>query len=524
MKTKLLFLFSLILVGGNCLGQIMFQKVIRGGNYSRVFAVQQTMDSGYILTGYITRPDSNGTDVLLIKTNEEGNTLWTKTFGGTSTEAGYSVVQTTDSGYIIAASSGSFGQNGDMYVIKTNAIGDTLWTKAYGGTNADGGYFMRQTNDGGYIISGGTRSFGAGGEDIYLLKTDAVGAIQWTKTYGGINDEQGDYITQTSDSGYIICGYTKSFGAGDADVYLIKTKANGDTLWTKTYGGANDEYGNAVQQTSDGGYIITGFTGSFGAGNDDVYLIKTNLNGDTLWTKTYGGTDNDYGNDVRQASDGGYIISGITASFGAGASDVYLIKTDTNGNVLWTKTYGGTGNDYAYSVGQTMDEGYVMAGATNSFLTANDNSDVYLIKTDANGNNDCYQGNANTIVSYTATHVASTHTVISSGGSVSMTTTVVGSADNDSTLCLSVGIKELSINNTISIYPNPVTDQLIIDGNWKTNKTMKLTIYNISGKTIHTEVISSKQESINCSPYPAGVYFIIVADENKQWVGRFVKE
>ncbi len=169
---------------------------------------------------------------------------------------------------------------------------DTLWTKAFGGTNEDYGRSVQETSDGGYIIAGYTKSFGAGSYDVYLIKTDANGDTTWTKTYGGSNIDQGYSVEQTSDGGYIIAGNSKSFGAGLDDVYLIKTDANGDTTWTKTYGGSNIDQGYSVEQTSDGGYIIAGYTKSFGAGSYDVYLIKTDANGDTTWTKTYGGSKN----------------------------------------------------------------------------------------------------------------------------------------------------------------------------------------------------------------------------------------
>jgi hypothetical protein len=185
----------------------------------------------------------------------------------------------------------------------------------------------------------------------------------WTKKYGGSDYENGYSVQQTSDSSYVIVGRTSSFGSGLEDVYFIKTNANGDTLWTKTYGGIDYDAGRAVQQTTDGGYIIAGRTSSSGAGSADVYLIKTNADGDTLWTRTYGGADGDDGYSVQQISDSGYIIAGITYSFGFWP-DVYLIKTDSLGDTLWTKTYGEVDIDEGDSVQETIDGGYIIAGNT----------------------------------------------------------------------------------------------------------------------------------------------------------------
>jgi len=155
---------------------------------------------------------------------------------------------------------------------------------------------------------------------ILAFAAPALAQTSWWRTYGGTSGDGGYSVQQTSDGGYIIAGLTASFGAGGGDVYLIKTSASGDTLWTRTYGGTSYDYGNSVQQTSDGGYIITGTTASFGAGSEDVYLIKTNASGDTLWTRAHGGTSPDWGHSVRQTSDGGYIVAGTTASFGAGGT------------------------------------------------------------------------------------------------------------------------------------------------------------------------------------------------------------
>jgi hypothetical protein len=196
-----------------------------------------------------------------------------------------------------------------------------------------------------------------------------------------MGDDEGHSVQQTSDGGYIVAGYTGSFGAGYYDVYLIKTNASGDTLWTRTYGGMSYDYSYSVQQTSDGGYIVAGRTESFGNGLSDVYLIKTNVSGDTLWTRTYGGASWDYGYSVQQASDGGYIVAGWTLSFG-NTRQVYLIKTNASGDTLWTRTYGGASYDYGYSVQQSSDEGYIVAGWTESF---GNGWQVYLIKTDSLG-------------------------------------------------------------------------------------------------------------------------------------------
>ena len=204
--------------------------------------------------------------------------------------------------------------------------------KAIGGEKLEGGSSLIQTSDGGYAITGFTFSFGAGGHDIYVVKLDANGKLQWTRTIGGPERDAGFSLIQTSDGGYAITGFTESFGAGGADVYVVKLDAKGNLQWTKTIGGPKDDWGRSLIQTSDGGYAITGFTKSFGAGSGDVYLVKLDANGNLQWTKTIGGPGDEAGPSLIQTSDGGYTIAGATNSFGAGEWDVYVVKLDKNGN------------------------------------------------------------------------------------------------------------------------------------------------------------------------------------------------
>jgi len=236
---------------------------------------------------------------------------------------------------------------------------DTLWTKNFGGINDDLGMCAQQTKNDGYIVCGFTHSFGAGDSDVWLIKTDESGDTLWTKTYGGIKQDRGYYVQETKDNGYIICGFTHSFGAGDSDVWLIKTDESGDTLWTKTFGGIDYDGANSVQQTKDGGYIICGRTYSFGAGDSDVWLIKTDESGDSLWTKTFGNINYDEGYSLVQSDDGGYVITG-ESNF-----DIYIIKTDSLGDKLWTKKYGGKEEDVGNSIQQTYDGGYIITGVQN---------------------------------------------------------------------------------------------------------------------------------------------------------------
>ncbi len=260
------------------------------------------------------------------------------------------------------------------------------WNETYGGASYDTARSVVRTSDGGYALTGSTGSFGVGGTDFWLVKTDPAGNAQWNKTYGGTGLSLDDAyaLVQTSDGGYALAGYTNSFGAGDYDFWLVKTDSSGNAQWNKTYGGTSVDCAYALVQTSGGGYALAGITNSFGAGSWDFWLVKADSLGNAQWNKTYGGTTDDYANDLVQTSDGGYVLTGETGSFGAGGGDSWLVKTDSAGNMMWNKTYGGINTDGAYALVQTGDGGYALAGYTRSYGAGN--SDFWLVKTDANGN------------------------------------------------------------------------------------------------------------------------------------------
>jgi hypothetical protein len=270
-------------------------------------------------------------------------------------------------------------------LLSTPVMASEMWQQNYGGPNDDRAYSMVQTSDGGLALAGFTMSYGAGLLDFYLIKTDGSGNLSWNQTYGGAGSEVANSLVQTSDGGYALAGATESFGAGGSDFWLVKTDTNGNMMWNQTYGGTDFDGAQSVVQTSDGGFALAGRTDSFGAGHYDFWLVKTDANGNMIWNKTYGGTDHDEATSLMQTSDEGYVLAGSANSFDNGG--VWLVKTDVSGNMIWNKTYGQQIDKKAQSVIETSDGGYALTG-TGGY--------VWLIKTNGNGDILFYQTYAGT--------------------------------------------------------------------------------------------------------------------------------
>jgi hypothetical protein len=485
----------------NAKAQITFETKTSQCNINNV---QQTKNGGYIVFGSTTNL------ACLVKMDSIGDTLWTKKYKAIGAPTGLSNMNLTkDGGYIMTGAVDSLGAgSSDIILIKTNAMGNVLWSKTYGGSGKEYAYYAQQTTDGGYMIAGKTNSFGTGNYDIYLIKTDSLGAIQWTKTYGGTSDKTISSAQQTTDGGYIICGLGST-------IFLIKTNAIGDTLWTKNYYSSSSALsGGNCQQTTDGGYIVSGnLAVNPSQFFSDVFYFKTDANGQLVWSRnihtSWGTCTNTYAtiSQIKQFNDKGYMFywNGAAGPCGGMGSPPYyeggsfVAKTDSMGNTIWARNV----NDFMSSY-QTSDSGYVLAVNINGY--------PYIIKANKMGTTVCSGTggvageSGGNIVAY------DTPFAISSGGvSANAPIQVINTAVTFTNTCSSsVDIKQnVAYNNQLNIYPNPAQNNFTVEVSSIDKQT--ISIFDVNGKQVLSQTITGTT-NIDASNLSAGVYNLSVTN------------
>ncbi|MCP4136378.1 MAG: carboxypeptidase regulatory-like domain-containing protein [bacterium] len=380
----------------------IWSKTFGGSKDEKATSIQQTSDGGFIISGwtrtYTDDPVGNS-EAWVIKLDKSGASEWNQTYGGVATDHFDYIKQTPDGGYIAAGDTGtlvfknfSLFSISNFYIVKLNSSGVAQWEKTYGGAEEnDEAKAIDTTSDGGCIVAGYTRSYGSGGTDFWILKLDSSGSMEWQEFFGGTGDETPRTIQQTLDGGYIVGGYTTSFGSGSDDMWILKLDSSGQLEWEYLYGGVRSDRLWSMQETSDGGYIAAGYTYSFnpdGSISPGTYsngvIFKLNESGTTEWSRIYEGeTGNDTVRSISLCADGGYIASGSYTVPGNGL-DAWILKLDSSGLVQWEKKYGGAGADEANSIIQTSDGGYALGGYTSSY--SNGGEDLWLLKLDPEGN------------------------------------------------------------------------------------------------------------------------------------------
>ena len=346
-------------------------------------SILQLDDSSFVILGSIDNK------ALLLKTDRYGELEWNQSFGGNQLlDIATHIHPTSDNGYIVSGTTESYGYGGsDIWLIKFNQNGLMEWNKTYGSINNETGGNGIETADGGFLVIGNIDRQGNGDNDIWLIKTNSQGDSVWTRTYGGEEFDEGADIILTDDNGYVVLGSTKSFGEGESDIWIIKADSSGNEEWSKTYGNGSDDKGQYILKTYDGGYIIRYIINSFGDGNTSVGLLRINQNGQEIWTKTIGGSTGITGASFEKISTDEYIMACSLFDYGDNAYNAYIIKINDSGDVLWDKTFGSKEDDRGMSIIQTKDDGFIIVGSTNNLGNGDKySSDLWLIKTNSEGN------------------------------------------------------------------------------------------------------------------------------------------
>ncbi|MEW6468967.1 MAG: T9SS type A sorting domain-containing protein, partial [Bacteroidota bacterium] len=413
--------------------------------------------------------------------------------------------QTADSGYIIVGAIYNSTSNWDILLIKTDNDGEISWNKSYGGNSLELSNFVQQSSDGGFIICGYTQSFGTGDNDAYLLKTDSLGNLLWTRTYGEPNSNDAAVcVRETNNGGYVFCGYLSGIYCGSIRTfYLARIDLYGDTLWTRTYSGLNQEAGGRiVYQTPDSGFVVLGTSHS--SNNDhNICLFKTDFSGNIQWAKTYGGPYIDAGISM-EISDNGYVLLGRTLSYSP--YDVCLIKTNFFGDTLWTKNYGlsfMSGNSFSLS----NDGGYSIL-STYMPTTLIDSGIIYLVKTDSFGNSPCISRNFPITASAISLRDTITATIVDSGGAIGIPLYTTGSGTIIADPCIINDTTNPQMDNFF-VYPNPS------DGHFRVNARGVFRVYNALGEMIYNEELSGQETVIDLSQKSTGVYYLLLINDSR---------
>lgn len=338
--------------------------------------VLQTRDGGFVIAGWTESYGSGMADAWLIKTDSNGTEEWNRTYGGKSFDFAKSIQITADGGYIMTGATTSYGAGMmDTWVIKTDSHGNEQWNRTFGFTLDEKGISIKNTADEGFIVLGYETSIPSGKTAIQLIKLNSTGERQWGTTIGSpAGDVEGFDFKPTSDGGYIIAGYME-IPDNQADVYLLKLNGTGDMEWNRTFGGEKKDIGNSVIETSDGGFLIAGETlsygfdgeGYLGAPTENIWLIKTDSSGNEEWNRTIGGGWNDFAEDVLETDDGGYMLAGSTGLYPAERFDIIIIKTNSEGEEQWYKSLGGYDYDFGNSMIETSEGDLVLTGSMGSY-------------------------------------------------------------------------------------------------------------------------------------------------------------
>jgi len=506
----------------NCFPQITFQRLIGGPQHERSQTLFSTFDGAYVVNAATGSFGAGDIDMMLIKLDATGNILWSNSYGTTVYDNAEFSIETTDHNLVSAGRSNINGGSPTSAIIfKTDSAGNFQWSKNYGGTSDDGFVHIIETSGGGYAAVGNTKTLTAGSADILFVRTDANGDTVFTRSYGTIENEAGSYVIQLADNGFLIAGRQTTMNGTKGDGILLRTDSAGNTLWIKMYGDTLFEELTSVQQTPDGGFLAVGSTTGYGSGGFDILLLKTDSAGGVEWSHAYGGASTDAAYDVHILPGNGFLVSGFTESLGYGHrmasgfddANIYLMKTNDTGAVQWMEVYGDGLQDEAFRSSLAADGGYLVGGFTKNFLS-NDSSQAIIIKTDSMGISGCHEDTV--MPADSLFMIASRDTTFEqrSGIPIGNFNLIVNSAlpANDDA-CLFSKINSPEKSNSFEVYPNPFSDYLNV--NTGSQKSI-IRITDALGNECMRMNDAPETVKLNTSSLTNGIYFITISNEKIQ--------
>jgi hypothetical protein len=505
MKTlSFLFLYCIIFLQSPA--QITFLKCYTGISNATP-TVFQNADDGFTLLGR-----------KIVRTNAAGDTLWSKDYSFGSSNATQGVL-TSDGG---AALCGYTYINGsstmDCFISRTDSAGNVLWSKTYGGFHNDQAFSIDEMNDGGFIMAGQTRSANGGSSlQSYLVRTDSIGNIVWTKAFGAAGDNKSTTVKETSDGGIVVsgyCGILNIIGYNNV-AFVTKLDGNGSILWSRYYDGPGTEVVNAIHENPDGSFVLTGTTAYFDSINVISMFMLTIDQSGLLQSLRYYANGFTFGYAVDHTSDGGFIIAG-NRNGPSSDGDICLIKTDQSGDTIWTRAYGGTGNESVSSIRQTNDGGYIVCGSSDGFGYG-----YVLIKTDSLGNSGCYESPTGISVITDTMRESSLQMNEDTTGIAIPFTAVVSNNTNIVTACIQLAINELE-ESSFTLFPNPSDGRFTISFDQPVTEG-RLNILNTLGEIIISiQLLNQLTIEINSKNLNPGIYFAEAIEKNRKCVVRIV--
>lgn len=509
----------------NASAQITFQKAFGDSMLHEIGnCIRQTSDGGFIIAATQYGPGNQFESIFLIRTNAQGDTLWSKLMKeSVMNYSASSILETFNGDLVITGVKGDGGYFVPFFM-RLDSAGTPLLVKNYLWFAEDHINAIVQTPDSGFLMSGYVDDNGT--NSLYFIRTNSSGDTLWAKAF-----EKGFYnptiysLQLTNDHGFIVAGSMNNTLTQDVDAFAAKLDSACNIQWAKSYGESAYDFAQMAEQTRDGGYIIAANTYSFGVGLAEYFLIKTDASGNLQWSKTYGGPSDDRSECVKQLPDNGYLLIGESASFSSGNFDIYMIRTDANGDTLWTKTLNGPGNNQAYSMMLTSDSCIV---ATGIWLSSFGSTDVLFLKSDRSFSFGCGEVSTTTYVTdpipVVTDHVLDTMatqvTVVIQGVLIKKGTTA-------NTLCLTDGISEIQEEKELMIYPNPATDQFTIHDARCTIETARcISIFNLTGENILTVSLRHQNSlllPVDISRLPPGIYILEIQTSKGIFHSRLVK-